>query len=158
MVKIALDSRKLNESCVKKKATMPNMEELNSKLSAKTSRTTEKFGRRRSTWIMHTDRPNYQKKPRDIVYFPYMVSTSPDTIVSTIFSTDCRTFPDRQSTGIQNTIMVRRFSVWVTIISKHWLLLIARFKTKKQSLSKMPWLGLMRIGKLPGTDTPKPYL
>ena len=27
-VKIALDSRKLNETCIKRKATMPNMEEL----------------------------------------------------------------------------------------------------------------------------------
>ena len=34
-VKIALDSRKLNESCIKRKATMPNMEELISKISAK---------------------------------------------------------------------------------------------------------------------------
>ena len=33
-VKIALDSRKLNEACVKRKATMPNMEELISKISA----------------------------------------------------------------------------------------------------------------------------
>ena len=34
-VKIALDSRKLNEACVKRKAAMPNMEELISKISAK---------------------------------------------------------------------------------------------------------------------------
>ena len=34
-VKIALDSRKLNEACVKRKAAMPNMEELMSKISAK---------------------------------------------------------------------------------------------------------------------------
>ena len=34
-VKIALDSRKLNESCIKRKATMPNMEELISQISAK---------------------------------------------------------------------------------------------------------------------------
>ena len=34
-VKIALDSRKLNEACVKRKAAMPNMEELFSKISAK---------------------------------------------------------------------------------------------------------------------------
>ena len=33
-VKIALDSRKLNESCIKRKATMPNMEELISQISA----------------------------------------------------------------------------------------------------------------------------
>ena len=33
-VKIALDSRKLNEACVKRKAAMPNMEELISKISA----------------------------------------------------------------------------------------------------------------------------
>ena len=34
-VKIALDSRKLNESCIKRKATMPNMEKLIRKISAK---------------------------------------------------------------------------------------------------------------------------
>ena len=34
-VKIALDSRKLNESCIKRKATMPNKEELISRISAK---------------------------------------------------------------------------------------------------------------------------
>ena len=34
-VKIALDSRKLNESCIKRKATMPNMKELISQISAK---------------------------------------------------------------------------------------------------------------------------
>ena len=34
-VKIALDSRKLNEACIKRKAAMPNTEELISKISAK---------------------------------------------------------------------------------------------------------------------------
>ena len=34
-VKIAVDSRKLNESCIKRKATMPNMEERISQISAK---------------------------------------------------------------------------------------------------------------------------
>ena len=34
-VKIALDSRKSNEACIKRKAAMPNMEELIRKLSAK---------------------------------------------------------------------------------------------------------------------------
>ena len=37
-VKIALDLRKLNEVCVKRKATMPNMEELISKISAEITR------------------------------------------------------------------------------------------------------------------------
>ena len=37
-VKIALDSRKLNEACVKRKAAMPNMEELISKISAEITR------------------------------------------------------------------------------------------------------------------------
>ena len=37
-VKIALDSRKLNEACIKRKATMLNMEELISKISAKTTK------------------------------------------------------------------------------------------------------------------------
>ena len=35
LVEFALDSRKLNESCIKRKATMPNMEELISQISAK---------------------------------------------------------------------------------------------------------------------------
>ena len=35
LVKIALDSRKLNEACIKRKAAMPNMEELVTKISAK---------------------------------------------------------------------------------------------------------------------------
>ena len=34
-VKIALDSRKLNDACIKRKAAMPNMEEVISKISAK---------------------------------------------------------------------------------------------------------------------------
>ena len=33
-MKIALDPRKLNEACVERKAAMPNMEELISKISA----------------------------------------------------------------------------------------------------------------------------
>ena len=40
-VKIALGSRKLNEPCIKRKATKPNMEELISKISAKI---TKKYG------------------------------------------------------------------------------------------------------------------
>ena len=38
LVKIALESRKLNELCIKRKATMPNMEELFSKILAKITR------------------------------------------------------------------------------------------------------------------------
>ena len=37
-VKIALDSRKLNEACVKRKAAMPNMEKLISKISAENTK------------------------------------------------------------------------------------------------------------------------
>ena len=37
-VKIALDARKLNEACVKRKAALPNMEELISKISTKITR------------------------------------------------------------------------------------------------------------------------
>ena len=37
-VKTALDSRKQNEACIKRKAAMPNMEELISKIFAKTTR------------------------------------------------------------------------------------------------------------------------
>ena len=47
-VKIALDSRKLNEACVKRKATMPNMEGLISKISAKITNGEGKIVRRSS--------------------------------------------------------------------------------------------------------------
>ena len=40
-VKIALDSRRLNDSCIKRRAQMPNMEELISKISAKISKNTD---------------------------------------------------------------------------------------------------------------------
>ena len=42
-VKIALDSRNLNESCVKRKATMPDMEELISKISAEITKSNEEI-------------------------------------------------------------------------------------------------------------------
>ena len=42
-VKIALDSQKLSEPCIKRKATMPNMEELISKLSAKITKSNGEF-------------------------------------------------------------------------------------------------------------------
>ena len=42
-VKIALDSRKLNESCIKRKAKMPNMEELISQISAKITQSNSKI-------------------------------------------------------------------------------------------------------------------
>ena len=48
-VKIALDSRKLNNACIKRKATMTNMEELNSKISAKI---TESNG---EIWMLKVD-------------------------------------------------------------------------------------------------------
>ena len=48
-VKIALDSRKLSESCIKRKATMPNIEELISKKSAKITNVTAKYGCPKST-------------------------------------------------------------------------------------------------------------
>ena len=43
-VKIALDSRERNEACVKRKATMPNMEELISKISAEITRSDGEIG------------------------------------------------------------------------------------------------------------------
>ena len=43
LVKIALDSRKLTESCIKRKATMPNMEELISKIAANVTRNDGEF-------------------------------------------------------------------------------------------------------------------
>ena len=57
-VKIALDSRKLNEACVKRKAAMPNMEELISIISAEITVTVGKFGCQRLTWITLTDKQN----------------------------------------------------------------------------------------------------
>ena len=40
-VKIALDSRSFNDSCIKRRAQMPNMEELISKISAKICKNTD---------------------------------------------------------------------------------------------------------------------
>ena len=48
-LKVALDSRKLNEACVKRKAAMPNMEELNSKISAENTTSDEEI------WISKID-------------------------------------------------------------------------------------------------------
>ena len=42
-VKIALDSRKLNEACVKRKAAMPNMEEVISKISAEITKSNGEY-------------------------------------------------------------------------------------------------------------------
>ena len=42
-VKIAPDSRKLNETCVKRKASMPNMEELISKISAEITKNNDEI-------------------------------------------------------------------------------------------------------------------
>ena len=42
-VKIDLESRKLNESCVKRKATIPNMEELISELFAEITKSDEEI-------------------------------------------------------------------------------------------------------------------
>ena len=48
-VKIALDSRKLNEACVNRKAAMPNMEELVSKISAEIAKSNGE------TWMSKID-------------------------------------------------------------------------------------------------------
>ena len=54
-VTLILDSRKLNEITVKRKAQMPNMEELISRISIKIATARQmKFGFRNSTWTMHT--------------------------------------------------------------------------------------------------------
>ena len=78
-VKIALDSRKLNEACVKRKAAMPNVEDLISKISAEITKITVKIGCRRSIWITHTDKQNYPKKQPDIVYFQSSAVILPST-------------------------------------------------------------------------------
>ena len=65
-VKIALDSRKLNEACVKRKAAMPNMEEIISKISTEI---TKNNGEIWMSKIKHTDEQNYPEKEPDIVYF-----------------------------------------------------------------------------------------
>ena len=71
-VKIALDSRKLNDACVKRKAAMPNMEEHISAETQNISRdhkNNREIGCRRSTWTTHTDKQNYPEKQPDIEYF-----------------------------------------------------------------------------------------
>ena len=67
LVKIALVSRQLNKSCIKRKSAMPNMKKIISKISAEITESTGKYGCRRSTWIMLTEKPNYPRKPRSIV-------------------------------------------------------------------------------------------
>ena len=92
LVKIALGSRKWNESCIKRKAAMPNMKKLISNFSAKITMKNGRDGCRRSIWIMLTDKPNYPRKPRSIVYFPKLVATPMATTVSRKASTDSRIF------------------------------------------------------------------
>ena len=66
-VKIALDSRKINEACVKKKAAIPNMEEIISKISAETTKNNGEIICQKLTWIMLMGRQNYSKKHQNIV-------------------------------------------------------------------------------------------
>ena len=68
-VKIALDSRKLNEITVKRKAQMPNMEELISRISRKIADgAPTKYGYPNSTWTTPTDKCSYQNTQWICVY------------------------------------------------------------------------------------------
>ena len=66
-VKTALDLRKPNEACVKRKAAMPNMEELISKISAENTKSNGE------NWMSKIDldyaygRQNYPKKQQNTV-------------------------------------------------------------------------------------------
>ena len=81
-VKIALDSRKLNEACIKRKAAMPNMEALISKISAKNSKGDGDIWMSKSTWITPMAKQNYLKKQPNIVFSRLLEVTLPDITVS----------------------------------------------------------------------------
>ena len=92
-VKSALDSRKLNEACVKRKAAMPKMEELISKISAKITKAKATSGCRRSTKTTPTARRNYLRKQSNFVCFRYLGETLLDITVSRRVSTAYQIFP-----------------------------------------------------------------
>ena len=82
-VKIALDSRKLNEVTVKRKAQMPNSEELVSRISRKIADgPADEIWILNSTWTMRTDSYCYPEKPVTYANSPYPAGTSPVTTVS----------------------------------------------------------------------------
>ena len=85
-VKTALDSRKLNEACIKRKAAMPNMEEIISKTSAKITNGEGEI------WMSKIDldyaRQDCPKKQLNTAYFKLSAETSPDIIASRKASTD----------------------------------------------------------------------
>ena len=62
-VKIALDSRNLNEACIKRKAAMLNMEELISKISAKITKGGGDIWMSKLSTDSRTARQSYPKKP-----------------------------------------------------------------------------------------------
>ena len=69
-IKIALDSRKLNDVSIKRKAQMPNMEELISRISRRiTDGKPIQFGFPNLIWIMLTANWNYPKKQKTYEIF-----------------------------------------------------------------------------------------
>ena len=114
-MKIALDSRKLNEVTVKKKAQMPNMEELISRISRKISE--EQEG---EIWITKLDfdyaygQSKLNENTRKSMHFYcyrrriYGILPVPESILWT--GRHPNNFPgtDRQNAGIQTPRLARR--------------------------------------------------
>ena len=112
LVKIALDSKELKKSCIKRNAAMANMEELLGKISAVITKTGAKYGCQKLTWCMHTVKTNCPERRQNIGYSQSSGATSRDTTDSRKVSTDYRIFhrvprTHRQGTGIKNTCLAR---------------------------------------------------
>ena len=94
-IKIALESRKLNEATIKRKAQMPNMEELISRISRKISEEkegeTHKSTQTRCTNKEFVDIHSYRRRIHRILPFP-------ERILWTGRHTDCVSGTDRQNT------------------------------------------------------------
>ena len=103
-VKIALNSRKLNEACVKKRRQCQTWRNSLAKFQPRSRKITVKIGCRRSIWITHTDKQNYPEKQPDIVCFQSSAVILPATTDSKRAFTGYRIYripgAYRQSTGI----------------------------------------------------------
>ena len=95
---IALDSWKLNEACIKRKATMPNMEELISQISAKITKSGGEIWMSKIDLEYVTERRNYPNKRQNTVYFQSLEATSRDITDSRKASTVCLKYPYRKNT------------------------------------------------------------
>ena len=98
-VKIALDSRKLNEACVKRKRQQcQTLRYSLAKYQPRSRKIMVKFGCQKLIWIIHTDKQNYPEKQPDIMYFQSSAVTLPATTDSKRAFTGYRIYqPDSRS-------------------------------------------------------------